>query len=157
MSCRYFLPDVCCRCTVEKIGCNQMWPSFFQVLLTVFIAVSPIVIEVASAQEAGTNRGVQERPVFPAESMLESVGPATSQTDRADGTGNLALGRERRPLYRFNKSDVLEISFAFAPEFNQTATIQPDGFISLKQVEPIFAEGATARELERLIAEAYVK
>jgi polysaccharide export outer membrane protein len=52
---------------------------------------------------------------------------------------------------------VVEVSFAFAPEFNQTATVQPDGFISLRQVEPIFAEGATARELERLIAEAYVK
>ena len=103
------------------------------------------------------NRGVQETPVFPAKSMAESDGPATSQTAGADGTGNLALGRERRPLYRLHKSDVLDVSIAFAPEFNQAATIQPDGFISLKEVGRIFAEGSSASELEQSIAAAYAR
>lgn len=126
------------------------------VLLAVFLTVWLMsVSEVAGAQEAGPNRGVQERPDFPASSSPESMGAATSQPDRADGTGNPRLGRDRRPLYRFNKSDVLEISFAFAPEFNQTATVQPDGYITLKDAGHLIAEGQTASQLEATITSAY--
>jgi polysaccharide biosynthesis/export protein len=85
----------------------------------------------------------------------EGVGPATSQPGRVDGTGNPVLGRDRRPLYRFNKSDVLEISFGLAPEFNQTATVQPDGYITLRDAGHLVAEGLTAEELEGAIATAY--
>lgn len=83
------------------------------------------------------------------------MGAATSQPDGADGTGNPRLGRDRRPLYRFNKSDVLEISFAFAPEFNQTTTVQPDGYITLKDAGHLVAEGQTAFQLEAALATAY--
>jgi polysaccharide export outer membrane protein len=65
------------------------------------------------------------------------------------------LGRERHPLYRLNKSDIVEISFAFAPEFNQTVTVQPDGYITLKDAGHLVAEGLTARELERAVEAAY--
>ena len=44
----------------------------------------------------------------------------------ADGTGNPLLGGQRHPLYRLRPSDVVEISFTVAPEFNQTLTVQPD-------------------------------
>src|SRR6476620_1252746 len=44
----------------------------------------------------------------------------------ADGLGNLLLGGDRRPLYRLRVSDVVELSFTVAPEFNQTLTVQPD-------------------------------
>lgn len=115
------------------------------------------MFEAAWAQEPGTNRGVQTRPVFLEQSTPASVGQAASQPDNADGTGNPVLGRERRPLYRLNKSDVLEISFAFAPEFDQTVTVQPDGFIALKDAGHVLAEDATLPELESRIATAYSK
>src|SRR6476660_3897218 len=74
------------------------------VLLAVFVTVLLMnVFEVAGAQETGPNRGVQREPVFPAASVPEGVGAAASQPGRADGTGSPVLGRERRPLYRFNK------------------------------------------------------
>ena len=92
----------------------EMKPSS-PVLLAVFVTVLLMnVFEVAGAQETGPDRGVQREPVSPAASVPEGVGAATSQPGRADGTGNPVLGRDRRPLYRFNKSDVVEISFAFA-------------------------------------------
>ena len=50
----------------------------------------------------------------------------------ADGQGNPLLGGERHPLYRLRPSDVVEISFTVAPEFNQSLTIQPDGRVMLK-------------------------
>src|SRR5438270_10249476 len=42
---------------------------------------------------------------------------------KADGLGNPLLGGERRPLYRLRPSDVVEITFTVAPEFNQTLTV----------------------------------
>ena len=36
---------------------------------------------------------------------------------------------ERDPRYRLQPSDVLEIHYRYSPEFDQTATVQPDGFL----------------------------
>ena len=127
-------------------------------MLAVFAALlQPSVTEIANAQEPGPNRGVQEEPVSPEKKRTESVGPAISQPDRADGTGNPVLGRDRRPLYRLGKSDVLEVSLTFAPEFNQTVTVQPDGYITLKDAGHLYVEGMTAQELELAIRAAYSK
>lgn len=125
-------------------------------LLAVFAAIflQP-VFEVANAQEPGSNRGVQTKPVTPEQAFPEKFGQAASQPDGAGGTGNPVLGRERRPLYRLSKSDVIDISFAFAPEFNQTVTIQPDGYITLKDAGHLVAEGLTTQELEAAVATAY--
>lgn len=113
------------------------------------------VYEVARAQETGPNRGVQYEPVTPETKVPEQFGPATSQPNGADGTGNPALGRERRPLYRLANSDVLEVSFPFTPEFNQSVTIQPDGFITLREAGHLVAAGRTLEELEQSIVTAY--
>jgi hypothetical protein len=41
---------------------------------------------------------------------------------RADGLRNPLLGGECRPRYRLRSSDVVEVTFTVAPEFNQTLT-----------------------------------
>jgi len=86
---------------------------------------------------------------------LGTPGTGTTQPGRADGTGKPALGGERRPLYRLNKSDVVEIAFTFSPEFNQTASVQPDGYIRLRAIGSIYAEGRTLPELEGVLRQAY--
>jgi polysaccharide export outer membrane protein len=91
------------------------------------------------------------------QSVPEKFGQTTSQPDGADGKGNPVLGRERRPLYRLCKSDVLIVTFAFAPEFNQTVTVQPDGYITLRDVGRLVAEGLTTAELENATQVAYAK
>ncbi|HTR67217.1 MAG TPA: polysaccharide biosynthesis/export family protein [Terriglobales bacterium] len=73
----------------------------------------------------------------------------------ADGSWSPALTGARRPLYRLCKSDVVDIGFTFAPEFNQTVTVQPDGFISLKGIESLYAEGLTLPELREAVRKAY--
>lgn len=85
---------------------------------------------------------------------------STTTPGIADGKGpnsksTPALTGERRPLYRMQRSDVVEIQFTFSPEFNQTVTVQPDGFIAPKGVEEIFAEGHTIAELRDSIRQAY--
>jgi polysaccharide export outer membrane protein len=62
----------------------------------------------------------------------------------------------RRPLYRLRANDVLEISFTFAPEFNQTVTIQPDGFITLKGAAELYVKDLTLPELQPLVSQRYM-
>lgn len=66
-----------------------------------------------------------------------------------------ALTGDRHPLYRLHKSDVVEIHFTFSPEYDQTVTVQPDGFVALKGAEAVLAEGESVPELTRSVTEAY--
>jgi polysaccharide export outer membrane protein len=80
---------------------------------------------------------------------------AITQPDRAGGMGDPALGGERHPLYRLTKSDVVDANFTFSPDFNQTLTVQPDGFVVLKGAGTILAEGLTLPQLQRAVSDAY--
>jgi polysaccharide biosynthesis/export protein len=73
----------------------------------------------------------------------------------ADGLGNSWLGGQRRPLYRLRPMDAVEVSFTLAPEFNQTLTLQPDGFVALKDAAPVYAEGLTIPEFRAAVEQAY--
>jgi len=126
------------------------------------IAVSALVVlpmqtmyGSAKAQEPGPTQGGSSQRVPPNVQSVREVGPEAPQPGRADGKGNLQLGGERRPLYRISKSDVVEVSFTFTPEFNQTVTVQPDGRIALRGAGAVLAEGKTAEELEESIRMAY--
>lgn len=110
----------------------------------------------AVAQTQGPTQGGASHTVLTDVSRVgRDIEPAVPQPGKAGGTGNPELGRERRPLYRFRKSDVLEINFTFTPEFNQTVTVQPDGRISLRSADPVVAEGLTSIELAESIRNAY--
>ncbi len=80
---------------------------------------------------------------------------AITQPGRAGGMGDPALGGERHPLYRLTKSDVVDANFTFSPDFNQTLTVQPDGFVVLKGAGTILAEGLTLPQLQRAVSDAY--
>jgi len=80
----------------------------------------------------------------------------STESGGAEGARSPALTGERHPLYRLRTNDVMEISFTFAPEFNQTVTVQPDGFIALKGLEKqMYAQGMTLPELQEGIRPAY--
>jgi len=84
-----------------------------------------------------------------------SAGIAAAKTGKADGMENPRLGGERCPLYRLNRSDVVALSFTLSPEFDQTLTIQPDGYIALKDAGLIFAQGLTLEEFRLAVGRAY--
>src|SRR5215813_5420804 len=93
-------------------------------------------------------------------SVPAQSGAVNTDTSVADGTGNPkngspALTGERRPLYRLRKSDVVQMRFTFSPEFDQEVTVQPDGFVSLKSVGNVLAEGLTLADLRESITKAY--
>jgi polysaccharide export outer membrane protein len=85
---------------------------------------------------------------------------AAMNTSAADGRRNSNEGVPpltgvRHPLYRLHKSDVVDVKFTFSPEFDQTATVQPDGFVALKGFGEVLAEGLTMAELHDSIRDAY--
>jgi polysaccharide biosynthesis/export protein len=85
--------------------------------------------------------------------------PERSTAGTADGTRvqmkNPALTGDRHPLYRLRNSDVLEIHFTFAPEYDQTIIIPPDGFITLRAAGNLRAETLTIPEVTAAIAQKY--
>jgi polysaccharide biosynthesis/export protein len=61
----------------------------------------------------------------------------------------------RTPRYRIQTSDVLELQFRFTPEFNQTVTVQPDGFVALQAAGEVKLLDLTADEAVKLVAAQY--
>src|SRR5882762_4820970 len=53
--------------------------------------------------------------------------------------------------YRLQPGDVLEVQFRYSPEFNQTVTVQPDGYISLEIGGDLKVAGMTVEESRRII------
>jgi polysaccharide export outer membrane protein len=78
-----------------------------------------------------------------------------TQPGEAGGKGDPLFGGERHPLYRLSKSDSIELSFIFSPDFNQTVTVQPDGFVALKGAGSLLVEGLTIPQIQLAVANAY--
>lgn len=57
--------------------------------------------------------------------------------------------------YRLRPGDSFDVDFALSPEFNQTVSVQPDGYGSLKGVGAILVQGKTLPELTEAIRAAY--
>jgi polysaccharide export outer membrane protein len=53
------------------------------------------------------------------------------------------------------KGDVLNLQFPFAPEYNATVTIQPDGFVSPRGIKNLHVEGMTTPEVRDALVKAY--
>jgi len=65
-------------------------------------------------------------------------------------TGGFA---ERGPRYRLQPSDVVEIHYRYTPEFDQTVTVQPDGFVTLQIVGDLKLQGLTLEEVKAAVLE----
>ena len=61
----------------------------------------------------------------------------------------LTVPHEER--YALHPGDVLDIQYRYTPEFNQTVTVQPDGYISLQIGGDLKVGGRTLQEVRNLI------
>jgi len=77
--------------------------------------------------------------------LLATVTVATYGQAPSLGT----FGREDR--YTLNPGDVLDIQYRYTPEFNQTVTIQPDGYISLEIGGDLKVSGRNLTQVRALI------
>lgn len=77
---------------------------------------------------------------------------ATAQTIKpSENPPQLKTPVESR--YRLVPGDVLEVVYRYTPEFNQTVTIHPDGFVALEIVGDIKLGGLTLEEVKKQIIE----
>src|SRR2546430_9066249 len=53
--------------------------------------------------------------------------------------------------YRLQPGDVFEVQFRYSPEFNQTVTVQPDGYISLEMGGDLKVAGLTIEQTREAI------
>lgn len=125
-----------------------------------FIEVAILIFGCSSAVFAQGDKGDLSGDTKASQSGLTGAGEGGNSSTaakpaRADGQGNPLLGGERRPLYRLRPSDVVEVTFSVAPEFNQTLTVQPDGYITLKDAGAVLAQGLTVPQLGEAVRKAY--
>jgi polysaccharide export outer membrane protein len=81
--------------------------------------------------------------------------------DNGGGAGDSAHQtpplQHRNRRYQLHSADVLEMNFPFTPEFNQSVTVQPDGYITLRGVDSVRVEGQTLPEVTNTVRTAYAK
>lgn len=80
---------------------------------------------------------------------------APTVANHADPNSSRVGLHERYVRYRLRKGDTFDVDLAFSPEFNQTVAVQPDGFVTLKEVGSVHVEGLTVPELIEALKAAY--
>jgi polysaccharide export outer membrane protein len=78
--------------------------------------------------------------------ILASASSAIAQQQRAP---RLTTVTEER--YRLTPGDVLEVQYRYSPEFNQTVTVQPDGYVSLEIGGDLKVAGLTVEQAREAI------
>ena len=101
----------------------------------------------APASDQKQNSASQSDPV------INALNQGVDHIDGVD-TSKQALQR-RGPRYEVQNSDVLDLQFEFTPDFNQTVTVQPDGYITLKEIGDVPVQGETVPQIKETVQRAY--
>ena len=75
------------------------------------------------------------------------------------GAPNSVAGQDPQSApgrYHLRAGDVVDLNFPFVPAFNQTISVQPDGYISPRALGPLRVDGMTVADLTRALREEYV-
>ena len=64
---------------------------------------------------------------------------------------------EYRTEYILGPGDIIKFGISGLPDFNSEVKISVDGFINLKEIDLIYVEGYTIKELKKLLEEEYEK
>jgi polysaccharide export outer membrane protein len=63
--------------------------------------------------------------------------------------------QERHPRYALRSGDTFDVGFEFSPEFNQSVTVQPDGFVSLREIGDVYVSGLTLPQVQQVVEAKY--
>ena len=85
------------------------------------------------------------RPVLIALILLTACAAVSAQLQRPQ----LRTPQEER--YLVQPGDVLEVQYRYSPEFNQTITVQPDGYVSLQVGGDVKVAGKNVEQVRQLI------
>ena len=123
-------------------------------VIATLAAVAAGLLGFACVQSAAAQGAVlPNRMTGPA--MLASAAARGSGSGFSADTDRPAL-QQRNPRYRLCASDVIALTFPLTPEYDQTVSVQPDGFITLAGAGDVHVEGLTTLETIPAIQAAYV-
>lgn len=105
----------------------------------------------------GLLAGQEQNKSSPASDQIsEALSHGVDKLPANVNSGSPELQR-RNPRYEVESGDIMEIDFPYTPEFNQTVTINPDGYVSLRNAGGVHVEGETVPQIESSIRQAYGK
>jgi len=87
-------------------------------------------------------------------------GGAETKAVLSENAANTTVGpsfQQRYPRYKLEFGDQFDVSFELSPEFNQTVTVQPDGYITLRGAGDVQVAGQTVPQLTETLRQAYAK
>jgi polysaccharide export outer membrane protein len=87
------------------------------------------------------------------------VATSNPSVDTAPATAASAVPQlqPRNARYQLCAGDSFDVSFELSPEFNQTVTVQPDGFVTLKSVGDVKVLDQTIPQLTQTLRDSYGK
>lgn len=65
--------------------------------------------------------------------------------------------QHRNPRYRIQRNDSLYLSFPLASEFNESVTVQPDGYVNVQGIGGVYVLELTVPEVAEALKKAYSK
>jgi len=97
-----------------------------------------------------------------AQDKNQNVAPDTNQASAPSKPNAAAADSEaapqfgqREPRYLLRPGDVFDLQFEFSPEYNQTVTVQPDGFVTLRGVGDVHIACKNVPELTETLKQSY--
>jgi|YelNatPaOPRAMG01_1025707.scaffolds.fasta_scaffold44651_1 polysaccharide export outer membrane protein len=127
-----------------------MGPTRTAVFAAVFALCSFATVEGVCASQKNVKNSAPADPIDRVLSQGVDKIPATADS----GAPQL---QRRNPRYQVENGDVMEIDFPYTPDFNQTVTVNPDGYITLRDAGGIHVEGETLPQIEADVKRAYEK
>jgi polysaccharide export outer membrane protein len=113
------------------------------------IGIAVLLWTIGGASSAQENQGIS-KPFAASQAISQARTSKEQQTSQP-------ILQHRDPRYRLCTGDIFELTFPFTPDFNQTLTILPDGFITLKELGDLHVAGKTVSEVTELLKTAYAK
>jgi polysaccharide export outer membrane protein len=88
--------------------------------------------------------------------QVASPSQAAASSSAAADVNKLGFS-DRHPRYLMRPGDIFDITFEYTPEFNQTVTVQPDGYVALRDAGDLYVAGLATPEVTQKLGEAYGK
>jgi len=115
---------------------------FVLLLLTLVGGIAQVAAAATGEQAAGEEANGMEAKGMMARSDDRAAAPSPDFSSRT-------------PLYKLCPSDSFEVDFPYTPEYNQSLTIRPDGFVNFRELGDMHIAGLTLPELTEKLKQSY--
>ena len=101
--------------------------------------------------------GQKKSQKSPPDPITQALASGVDKIPGQNGNEQPPALQRRNPRYQVEAGDVISLDFPFTSNFNQTVTVNPDGYIALQGVGDIHVQGQTVPQIQSDVKEAYGK